>query len=279
MKLLTTIILVACCPLLFCSSCKKNNTKLENPFGLMLLGSDTTLPDGRYVIRTVNGCGGWASTLRCDYTDDAVIGINGSLTATDHINLADIDSAEVWYVKKVRYVSPDPDYALAFGYRIYQRTSDGRYRFLAFTATGSTIQWTDDEIGDTYGDGNSKSVKAGSHFLDIYPSDPPVPTSLATNNDPNPQVDTKFLFQFYASANEPGAFYIKSGGLRASTGSPAYARWNFCLAYWNNNECDVSAIYPHFRDEDPRCQNWQENGQSQSARRCYIREYFFQKVY
>lgn len=279
MKRLTAFVWMMGCLLLFCSSCKKNKDKLENPMGLLLLGSDTSLPDGRYVIRTVNGCGGWASTLRCDYTDDGVIGYNGRLTAIDHVNHADIDSSEVWYVKKVRYVSPDPDYALAFGYRIYQRMPDGRYRFLSLTATGSTVQWTEDQIGATFGDGRSKSVKASTHFLDRYPADPSVPTSFATDDDPNPRVETRFLFQFYGSTTSVGAFLLKTGGLRGSTSSPVFARWNFCLAYWNNNECDVSAIYPHFRDEDPRCENWQENGQSDRSRRCYIRDYFFQKVY
>jgi len=276
-SLIITMSWTACCLLLFCSSCKKDHKKLENPLGLLSLGSDTSLSDGRYVIRTENGCGGWASTLRCDYSDDRVIGINGRLTAIDHIYHADMDSSEVWYVKKVRYVSPDPDYALAFGYRIYQYMPDGGYRFLAFTATGSTVQWTNDEIGASYGDGRGKSVKVAIHYLDKYPADPPVPTSLATDDDPTPKLENKFLFQFYASSDKEGAFYIKSGGLRASTAGQAYARWNFCLAYWNNKECDVSPIFPHFRDEDPTCENWKENGET--SRRCYIREYYFQKVY
>lgn len=279
MKRLTTIVWTTCCLLVLGTACKKDNKKLENPFGLLLLGSDTSLPDGRYVLRTTNGCGGWASTLRCDFTDDAVLGINGRLPAIDLIYHTDIDSSEVWYVKKVRYVSPDPDYALAFGYRIYQRLSNGRYRFLSFTATGNTLQWTNDEIGATYGDGNSKSVKAGMHYLDKYPTDPPAPTSLGTSNDTIPKVETRFLMQFYPSTETEGAFHIKSGGLWATTGSQPYARWNFCLAYFNNNECEVSPIYPHFRDEDPKCENWQENGQSPKSRRCYIREYFFQKVF
>lgn len=51
------------------TQCKKDKSgKLENPLGLMLLGSDTTLPDGRgrYVIRTKDGCSGWANTLRIE---------------------------------------------------------------------------------------------------------------------------------------------------------------------------------------------------------------------
>ena len=156
------------------SQCKKGNQpKLENPFGLLLLGSDTSLQDGRYVIRTTNGCTTPAATLRCDYID-GVIGYNGSLPPIDHITINDIDSAEVWYVKKVRYVSPDPFYALAFGYRVYQRTPDGGYRFLSLTATGSTVSWTDDEIGFTYAtDNRAKSVKVDVHYLDRYPADPP----------------------------------------------------------------------------------------------------------
>jgi len=260
------------------TQCKKGKQpKLENPFGLLLLGSDTSLPDGRYVIRTMNGCTTPASTLRCDYTADGVIGYNGSLPAIDHITINDIDSSDVWYVKKVRYVSPDPDYALAFGYRIYQRMPDGGYRFLSLTATASTLQWTNDEIGFTYTDDRAKSVKAGAHYLDKYPADPPVPTSLATNNDTLPEIKTRFLFQLYASEEKQGAFFIKTGGLSATTGSDPVARWNFCLACVDDNACDASNLYPHFRDEDPRCQTWREN--SVNTRRCYIREYYFQKVY
>jgi len=259
------------------TQCKKGKQpKLTNPFGLLLLGSDTSLPDGRYVIRTMNGCTMPAATLRCDYTDGA-IGYNGSLPSIDHITINDIDSSEVWYVKKVRYVSPDPDYALAFGYRIYQRLSDGSYRFLSLSATASTIQWTDDEIGFTYTTDPAKSVKAGTHYLDQYPADPPVPTSLATNNDTLPEVETRFLFQLYASEEKQGAFFIKTGGLSATTGSDPVGRWNFCLASVDDNACDASNLYPHFRNEDPRCQTWRENGVD--IRRCYIREYYFQKVY
>jgi hypothetical protein len=257
--------------------CKKGKKdKLKNPFGLLALGSDTSLPDGKYVIRTMNGCGGWASTLRCDYIDGA-IGVNGSLNAIDHISHLNIDSSEVWYVKKVRYISPDPDYALAFGYRIYQRMPNGRYRFLAFTATGSASQWPDDEIGFTYGDGRSHSVKADPTYNDRYPSDPPVPTSFATDNDPLPKVDTRYLFQFYASEENQGFFRIKAGGRRTELAGPTGDRWNFCMAYWNNQECDVSNIYPHFRGDDPKCEGWQEGGVN--SRRCYIRDFYFQKVY
>lgn len=241
----------------------------------MLLGSDTSLPDGRYVIRTKNGCSGWASTLKCDYIDE-VIGINGSLTAVDHISLADMDTSEVWYVKKVHYDSPDPDYSLAFGYRIYQRMSDGRYRFLAVTAFSSTVQWTDDEIGFTYADGNSKSVKAGTMHLDQYPHDPPIP-SLTTSDDPDPRLTTMSIFQFYTSQTNTGSFNLKTGGLRQSTGSAPIERWNFCMAYTEDNSCDISNIYPHFRDENPVCEGWDEAGRH--SRRCYIREFYFQKVY
>ena len=242
----------------------------------MLLGSDTTLPDGRYVIRTKNGCDGRASTLKCDYTDDEVIGINGSLTAVDHILLQDMDTAEVWYIKKVHYDSPDPDYSLAFGYRIYQRMSDGRYRFLAFTATGSTVQWTNDEIGFTFADGNSKSVKAGTIHLDYYPHDPPIPEFL-TSSDPDPQLNTVSIFQFYASETNIGSFRLKAGGSRTSSIDRLTARWNFCLAYTSDNDCNVSSTYPHFRDDSPGCEGWDEGGQH--TRRCYIKEYYFQKVY
>ena len=260
------------------SQCKKGKqSKLENPFGLLQLGSDTSLADGRYVIRTNNGCAVPAAVLRCDYTSDGVIGINGSLPAIDHIRIEDIDSADVWYVKKVRYVSPDPDYALAFGYRIYQRMSDGSYRFLSLSATASTVQWTNDEIGATYTNDRAKSVKAAAHYVDKYPADPPVPTSLATNDDTLPEIKTRFLFQLYASEKEKGAFFIKTGGLSATTGSTPVARWNFCLACVDDNACDPSNLYPHFRDEDPRCQTWNEAGND--TRRCYIREYYFQKVY
>jgi|GEM_PF-995917 len=262
---------------LFCQCKKGKAPKLENPLGLLLLGSDTSLPDGRYIIRTANGCTVPAATLRCDYTDDA-IGYNGSLPPIDHITINDIDSSDVWYVKKVRYVSPDPDYALAFGYRIYQRMPDGGYRFLALTATASTVQWTDDEIGFTYAiDDRAKSVKAGTHYLDRYPSDPAVPTSLATSNDTIPEVKTRYLFQLYASEDNQGAFFIKLGGISTTMGNTPIARWNFCLASVDDNACDASNLYPHFRDEDPRCQTWREN--SVDTRRCYIREYYFQKVY
>lgn len=259
--------------------CKKEKKpKLENPFGLLLLGSDTSLADGRYVIRTRNGCTIPASTLRCDYTADRVIGINGSLPPIDHITINDIDSSEVWYVKKVRYVSPDPDYALAFGYRIYQRMPDGGYRFLSLAATGSTVSWPDDEIGSTLAiDNRAKSVKAGMHYLDYYPADPPVPTSLSTSNDTMLQVSTRFLFQLYKPVNNQGAFFIKSGGMRASTAGQLVARWNFCLASIDDGGCDPSNLFPHFRDEDPTCQTWREGGID--TRRCYIREYYFQKVY
>lgn len=257
------------------TQCKKDAKKLENPFGLMLLGSDTSLPDGKYVIRTPNGCGGYASTLRCDYIDGA-IDVNGTLTAVDHINHYDIDSAEVWYVKKVRYRSPDPYYALAFGYRIYQLMPDGSYRFLAFTATGSTSTWTDDEIGFTFGDGNSKSAKVGALYKDFYPLDPMVPTYLTTSDDTAAQVSTRYLFQLYASTKEQGAFNIKAGGSKAHTGAPLAFRWNFCLGFFKNTECEVSAIYPHFRDSD-ECEGWNENGNR--SRRCYITDIFFQKVY
>lgn len=263
------------CAIAFFSRCKKSE-KLENPFGLLQLGSDTSLADGRYVIRTPNGCGGWASTLYCDYTDGA-IGVNGNLAAIDHISHLDIDSSQVWHVKKVRYVSPDPDYALAFGYRIYQRMPDGQYRFLAFSATGSTVQWTDDEIGFTFGDGGSKSVKVSPVYLNYYPADPPVPTSFGTSNDTLPAIDTKYLFQFYPSDDYPGSFRIRAGGLKAHSAAEPTGRWNFCLAYWNNNGCEVNPIYPHFRSDNPTCERWTENGDE--SRRCYIREYFFQKVY
>jgi hypothetical protein len=259
------------------TQCKKGKpNKLENPFGLLALGSDTSLPDGKYVIRTTNGCGGFASTLRCDQAD-ADLSMNGTLPATDLINHYDIDSFEVWYVKKVRYVSPDPDYALAFGYRIYQRTRDGKYRFLCFTATGNTLQWTDDEIGFTYGDGGSKSVKASTLQLDYYPHDPAVPTSFGTSNDTLPKLDTRYLFQFYGSKNNNGSFHIRAGGLLAHSGSEPTARWNFCMAFFNNNDCVVNRIYPHFRGDSPNCEGWDENGEH--SRRCWIDEYYFQKVY
>ena len=267
-------ICIACMLTATLTQCKKKG-KLENPFGLMLLGSDTSLPDGRYVIRTQNGCSGWASTLKCDYIDE-VIGMNGSLTAVDHISLLDMDTTEVWYVKKVRYDSPDPDYSLAFGYRIYQMMPDGRYRFLSFTATGSTVTWTDDEIGATFADGNSKSVKAGKHYTDNYPHDPPIP-SLATSDDPNPQLSTFSIFQFYKSENNPGSFKLRAGGIRESTGSQPSARWNFCLGYFNDDDCDVSNIHPHFRDDSPTCHGWEENGDR--SYRCYIKDIFLQKVY
>lgn len=269
-------ICIACMLAAVFTRCKKKKDKLENPFGLLQLGSDTTLSDGRYVVRSKNGCGGWASTLKCDYIDE-VIGLNGRLNAVDHVLLQDMDTTEVWYVKKVRYVSPDPDYALAFGYRIYQRMPDGRYRFLVLTATASTIQWTDDQIGFTFGDGGSKSVKAGVDHFDQYPSDPPVPTSFATSDDTIPEVSTRFIFQFYASKDYPGAFNIRTGGLKATSASAPVGRWNFSIAYTENNDCEISPIYPHFRSDNPDCEGWQEGGQR--SRRCYLKDIYFQKVY
>lgn len=134
---------------------------------------------------------------------------------------------------------------------------DGGYRFLSLTATASTIEWTDDEIGATYTDDRAKSVKAGIHYLDKYPADPPVPTSLGTNNDTLPEIKTRFLFRLYASEENQGAFFIKTGGLSATTGSDPVGRWDFCLACVDNNACDASNLYPHFKDEDPVC-----NGQA-----------------
>lgn len=263
------------CLVAFFSQCKKHE-KLENPFGLLALGSDTSLPDGRYVIRSTAGCGGTWRVLHCDYTDGA-IGLNGSLMPVDHIYLNETDTAGVWYVKKVRYVSPDPDYALAFGYRIYQRMSDGQYRFLAFASTASPLQWTDDEIGFTYGDGGSKTAKVNPLYLDYYPHDPAVPTSFSTSNDTIPVIDTRYLFQLYASQDYPGGFRIRAGGIKSHSAAPAVFRWNFCMAYFENNGCEVEHIYPHFRSDDPVCETWRENGDE--SRRCYIKDYYFQKVY
>lgn len=62
------------------------------------------------------------------------------------------------------FVSPDPDYALAFGYRIYQYRPGGGLRFLSLYSTAGTSQWTNDEIGD----GGGKSVKVGMYQLDAY---------------------------------------------------------------------------------------------------------------
>lgn len=268
MKCLITVLFAITIAGLF-TQCKKNSKKLENPFGLLLLGSDTSLPDGRYVIRTKSTCGGVFNTLRCDDADE-VLDMNGNLIPVDHISLLEVDTHMVWYVKKVRYVSPDPDYALAFGYRIYQyRPKDRPYRIFGFSATAGTRPWTDDEVGD----GGGKSVTAGTSQYEKYPGDPAVPTGFGTDTSTTPQINSYTIFQFYPSKNTPGAWILKAGGYKANPGDPV-DRWKFCTAYWDEDNCDGHALPPHFRSESSHCERIDDGSQ-----RCYIDEFVFQKAY
>jgi hypothetical protein len=271
MRILSKVLMAALVALSF-SQCKKDDDdhKLENPFGFLLLGSDTTLEDGRYVIRTPYGCSGYANMLHCDNADE-VLTMNALLYPTDHIT--DVDTLAVWYVKKVRYISPDPDYALAFGYRIYQYRPNGAgYRFLSFYSFGTPDPDASDEIGD----GGGPSVKASVLQRENYPRDPNVPNSLATSNGPLEQ-DTRWLFQFYGSEANPGHYKVKAGGLRSSTNDPPTSRWKLCTAYWDDDSCDGNALPPHFRSEYSGCELVDDGGGSST--RCYIDELIFERVY
>jgi len=253
------------------SQCKKDDDdhKLENPFGLLLLGSDTSLADGRYVIRTPHGCAGYAHMLTCDNADE-VLRMSATLYPTDH--LFDMDTLAVWYVKKVRYVSPDPDYALAFGYRIYQYRPNGTgYRFLSFSAKASPDANTNDEVGD--GGGPSATVRVWQR--ENYPRDPNVPTSFATSTSPE-EADTRYIFQFYESKDTPGQWQLKAGGRKETSGSQPEDRWKFCTGYWDESTCDAT-LPPHFRSEYADCE-WVDDDTDEDQR-CYIDEFVFQKVY
>ena len=177
MKVLKPLLLLVLMLALF-TQCKKK--KLENPFGFMQLGSDTTLEEGRYIIRTKYDCNGYAQALTSDYRDD-LFQFSTSIWPNTVVG-SDWDQA-IWHVKKVRYRDPDPDYAIAFGYRIYQYFPDevDKYRFFSMYSTYHVSQWDNDEIGD----GGGRSVLVNPVKQDYYPVDPEVPDGFATSDDPN----------------------------------------------------------------------------------------------
>lgn len=263
------IIIMAAVAVLSLSSCKKDDEdKLFNPLGLMITDTDTTLEDGRYVLRTDYGCSGFANVLSCDNADE-VLTMNTPLYPIDHI--VDMDTTAVWYVKKVRYQSPDPYYRRAFAYRIYQFRPNGAYRFLAVT----TFATPDKDRYDNVGDGGGASVKAGVIEKEYYPRDPDVPTAVAIGIEPE-EPETRFLLRFYKSKENPVMWGVEVGGQIAGNGAITNA-WKMATGYWDEEACDGNALPLHFRSQFDGCESVDPS--SGASRRCYVDEFVFQKVY